>query len=95
MIRSLTIAAVTVLGFVNIAQAEDEFGARFKADAPAALQPAPSEDVLQAVAPQDVEPAAGAEAATDENADAPMAVPLNAEIENKAEEEANEIESAL
>ena len=93
MIRSLTITAVAVLGFVNMAQAEDEFGARFKADAPAALQPAPSEDVLQAVAPQDVEPAAGADAAAD--ADAPMAVPLNAEIENKAEEEANEIESAL
>lgn len=79
------ILSLAVLGFAGAAQAEDEFGARFAAETPAALQPAPPADE---VAPQDIEPAAGEEAA-------PVAVPLSDDIENKSEEDANEIETSL
>ena len=50
------VLTLAVLGYAGFAQAEDDFGARFNAQAPAALQ---EEAATTEAAPEAIEPASG------------------------------------
>jgi hypothetical protein len=90
MIRFLVLTAF-VLNIPVLAYADDEFGARFGNQAPPALT-AGEESASESFAPQDIEPAAGDEQ--------PMPIlpedaPMSTDIDNNADEQANEIETKL